>query len=166
MWPRREVELREFQPQLREDFLRPAGREIGVDRRDAIACDEEFQVPEPHDDPPSCGINAGQCRQYQVSRLRAGHCGDVEYIPALQRQALFMQDVAVERPVRERRGDRLHKGDHLRFAYGLRENVLADDVVRQVGSKAAGIFPFPGLYGGLHVGRRARCRSPFSIGLE
>ena len=36
---KRKAALREFQPQLREDFLQTIGQEIGGDRRDSIAAD-------------------------------------------------------------------------------------------------------------------------------
>src|SRR5215471_8623106 len=55
--------------------------------------------------------------------------------------------MAVERPVWEGCGDRFHKGEQLRFANRFWEYLLANDIVREMGSKSVGIFLFPGLYG-------------------
>src|SRR5215472_3064798 len=58
--------------------------------------------------------------------------------------------MAVEGPVRESCCERFHIREQLRFANRLRENVPADDIVRQTGSKSGGIVLFPGLYSRLH----------------
>ena len=86
----RESALREFQPQLRKDFIQATGREIGRDLRDPIGGDKEFQVPVRERDLPFCGGNDGQRRQNQVSRLRPGHGGEEEHPPTTLRQALFI----------------------------------------------------------------------------
>ena len=82
--------LREFQPQLRKDFLQAARRKIGSDPLDGIAGDKVFQVPVRQGNSRSRGGNDWQCWQDQVSRLRTGHCGDQEYAPTVLTQSLFI----------------------------------------------------------------------------